>query len=223
MRAVSFIWELYPVNASLFFIFCPFNSLTFRSICELTPPALARHLPLRGGAERSEAEGLKPPPVHYLVHLPGALFLCFFCKTLYKYVEICYNTCVTASYTGTERGVFSYGSYSIILPLRYGECSCLLHMQMVGRRWLIGNQPQVLAYPVHKRQSPYKLQLVRGHFSSSYGLSYHLPICILPLYYAYVNTFSKNKHPRQAFQSACGGFFVIQLLPLHRLAAVPLP
>ena len=48
---------------------------------------------------------------------------------------------IIATTPQVEEGGEQLGFTSIIFYLRYGKCSCLLHMQMAGRRRIIGSQP----------------------------------------------------------------------------------
>ena len=52
-------------------------------------------------------------------------------------ILICVATPIQA-----RKGGLTYGSVSIVYYLCRGKCSCLLHLQMVGWREVIGNQPR---------------------------------------------------------------------------------
>jgi len=69
-----------------------------------------------------------------LLHNQMPFFLVDFCRLL------CYDYFVATPIPAREGGESNGFIYSFYYFCR-GKCSCLLHMQMVGQKWIIGNQP----------------------------------------------------------------------------------
>lgn len=59
-----------------------------------------------------------------------------------KAIQSCYTIQATTSRLVQKGGVPVERSF-IIFTLCHGICSCLLHLQMAGRRFVSGSQPEV--------------------------------------------------------------------------------